>query len=423
MYIVDEVHMLTDSAFNALLKTLEEPPAHAVFILATTEAHKIPITILSRCQRYDFKRITIDTIAARIKEPTEIEQVTIEDKAIRYIAKTADGSMRDALSLLDQCIAFHFGKELTYDMVLDVLGAVDTEVFSRLLRVVLDGNVPGAIGILEEMVMQGRELTQFVADFTWYLRNLLLIKTADGAQDVIDVSSENMTRLKEEAQMAEHDVIMRYIRVLSELSGQIRYAAQKRILIEIALIKLCKPEMETDTQSLTDRIRQLEKKVERGVSSVNPEMLQQLQQGMAAMGGGISAASGMGEAVSISRAPLPKAIPEDIQKVVDKWSVAVAEAPNPMKTYLKGAYPSLGTEGQLLVVVPDGLPYDYLRQAGHKEELQKILSAYAGKEIEIMVQTTENGRNPEDAFPDLTRLVSETINMEIEEIDEEEDAF
>ena len=118
------------------------------------------------------------------------------------------------------------------------------------------------------MVIQGRELTQFVSDFTWYLRNLLLIKTADGAQDVIDVSSENMARLKEEAQMAENDVIMLYIRVLSELSGQIRYAAQKRILIEIALIKLCKPEMETDTQSLADRIRQLEKKMEKDIAQI-----------------------------------------------------------------------------------------------------------------------------------------------------------
>ena len=261
VYIIDEVHMLSIGAFNALLKTLEEPPSYVIFILATTEVHKIPITILSRCQRYDFKRITIDTIADRIRELMDKEQVQIEEKAIRYIAKTADGSMRDALSLLDQCIAFHFGKELTYDKVLDVLGAVDTEVFSRLLRIVLNADVTGAIALLEEIVMQGRELTQFISDFTWYLRNLLLVKTADGIEDVIDVSTENLARLKEEAQMVENDVIMRYIRVMSELSGQIRYASQKRILVEIALIKLCRPSMETDTSSLVDRIRQLEEKL------------------------------------------------------------------------------------------------------------------------------------------------------------------
>ena len=122
VYIIDEVHMLSIGAFNALLKTLEEPPSYVIFILATTEAHKIPITILSRCQRYDFKRITVDTISGRIRELVGKEQVQIEDKAIRYIARAADGSMRDALSLLDQCIAFHFGQELTYDKVLDEIG-------------------------------------------------------------------------------------------------------------------------------------------------------------------------------------------------------------------------------------------------------------------------------------------------------------
>lgn len=122
VYIIDEVHMLSIGAFNALLKTLEEPPAYVIFILATTEVHKIPITILSRCQRYDFKRITIETIAGRLHDLMDQEQVQVEEKALKYIAKTADGSMRDALSLLDQCIAFHFGEELTYDKVLDVLG-------------------------------------------------------------------------------------------------------------------------------------------------------------------------------------------------------------------------------------------------------------------------------------------------------------
>ena len=134
VYIIDEVHMLSIGAFNALLKTLEEPPEYVIFILATTEAHKIPITILSRCQRYDFKRISIDTIADRLRELMTEENVEVEEKAIRYVAKMADGSMRDALSLLDQCIAFYLGQKLTYDHVLEVLGAVDTDVFSRLLR-------------------------------------------------------------------------------------------------------------------------------------------------------------------------------------------------------------------------------------------------------------------------------------------------
>lgn len=413
VYIIDEVHMLSIGAFNALLKTLEEPPAYVIFILATTEVHKIPITILSRCQRYDFRRISIDTIADRLKELTQKEQVQIEEKAVRYIAKVADGSMRDALSLLDQCIAFYFEQELTYDKVLDVLGAVDTGVFSRMLREILKGDAAAALGVLQDIVLQGRELSQFVTDFAWYLRNLLLIKSADGVEDIIDVSSDNLVRLKEEAELAENDTIMRYIRILSELSGQIRYAAQKRILIEMAIIKLCRPAMETDTASLADRIRQVEEKLEKGIPmmAVNP-------------GAGSGSVPGNGTAPlqggekTVGKAELPKAIPEDIQNVVSRWSRIVDETANPMKSYLKNAYPSLSGDGKLLVVVQDGLPSDYFKRQENREQLKAVIGSVTGKDMEIIIQSAENGRNPEDLYPDLTRLVDQTIDMEIEELDE-----
>ena len=413
VYIIDEVHMLSIGAFNALLKTLEEPPAYVIFILATTEVHKIPITILSRCQRYDFRRISIDTIADRLKELTQKEQVQIEEKAVRYIAKVADGSMRDALSLLDQCIAFYFEQELTYDKVLDVLGAVDTGVFSRMLREILKGDAAAALGVLQDIVLQGRELSQFVTDFAWYLRNLLLIKSADGVEDIIDVSSDNLVRLKEEAELAENDTIMRYIRILSELSGQIRYATQKRILIEMAIIKLCRPAMETDTASLADRIRQVEEKLEKGIQimAVNP-------------GAGNGSVPGNGTAPlqggekPVGKAELPKAIPEDIQNVVSRWSRIVDETANPMKSYLKNAYPSLSGDGKLLVVVQDGLPSDYFKRQENRDQLKAVIGSVTGKDMEIIIQSAENGRNPEDLYPDLTRLVDQTIDMEIEELDE-----
>ena len=413
VYIIDEVHMLSIGAFNALLKTLEEPPSYVIFILATTEVHKIPITILSRCQRYDFRRITIDTISDRLKELTQKEQVQIEEKAVRYIAKAADGSMRDALSLLDQCIAFYFDQELTYDKVLDVLGAVDTEVFSRMLREVLKGDVTAALGVLQDIVLQGRELSQFVTDFTWYLRNLLLIKSAEGVEDIIDVSSDNLARLKEEAQIAENDTIMRYIRVLSELSGQIRYAAQKRILIEIAIIKLCRPSMETDTASLADRIRQVEEKLKDGirVAMVNP-----------AAGGNSDTAHSSASLEKTGEAGtkpvMPKAIPEDVKKVVNSWSRIVDETTNPMRAYLKNAYPSLSGDGKLLIVVEDGLPSDYFKRQENQDQLKAVIGNVSGKDMDLIVQSTENGRNPEELYPNLTQLVEQAIDMEIEDLEE-----
>ena len=264
VYIIDEVHMLSSGAYNALLKTLEEPPEYVIFILATTEVQKIPVTILSRCQRYDFHRITIDTITARLEELMKQEQVDTEERALRYIARAADGSMRDALSLLDQCIAFYLGQKLTYDRVLDVLGAVDAEVFSRLLREILDQNVGRVLRSVEELVMQGRELTQLTADFTWYLRNLLLVQTSDNMEDVLDMSTENLARLKEEAQMTEPEILLRYIRIFSELNSQLRFSTQKMVLLEVTLIKMCRPKMETEKDTLLDRIRAVEKKVEEG---------------------------------------------------------------------------------------------------------------------------------------------------------------
>ncbi len=397
VYIIDEVHMLSIGAFNALLKTLEEPPSYVIFILATTEVHKIPITILSRCQRYDFRRISIETIAERLRELMEKEQVQVEEKALRYIAKTADGSMRDALSLLDQCIAFHFGQELTYDKALDVLGAVDTEVFSRLLRHVIGREVNGCIGLLEEIVMQGRELSQFVTDFTWYLRNLLLLQSSDDIEDIIDVSSDNLVRLKEEAGMLETETLMRYIRIFSELSGQIKYAPQKRILIEIALIKLCRPDMERDIGSVAERVRVIEEQLENGVVA--------------------GAAAGAVESVSApvpakEHPPLPKAISEDVQAAVERWQDIVAGADMPMKQYLKEARLSLGGDSQLLVVVEDGLASDYfLRQEGHKKLLEQMLADMTGREIDVTVQTVPDRGTFEQSYVDLSQL----IHMEIEE--------
>jgi DNA polymerase-3 subunit gamma/tau len=407
VYIIDEVHMLSAGAFNALLKTLEEPPAYVIFILATTEAHKIPITILSRCQRYDFHRISIDTIAARLTELMEEEHVDVEERAIRYVAKAGDGSMRDALSLLDQCIAFHLGETLTYENVLEVLGAVDTEIFSRLMRQILDKNITGVIATLDELVNEGRELGQLVNDFTWYLRNLLLLQSSDNMEDVLDMSAENLASLKEEAGMIEPEALVRYIRIFSELGNQIRYATQKRILIEIALIKLCRPEMEKDYSSLIDRIESLERKLENGIP------FQMASTAGNAGGMGISA-GGEGAAQAVQMAELPKAIPEDIQNVVRHWRSVISEIGGISKTYLNKAVPSLGNSGDLLLVFDDPNAYEYLygNKADCLDTLKQMIANRIGKEVEINVHKNESGKRAEEAFPDLRNLIQFDIEEE-----------
>ena len=401
VYIIDEVHMLSIGAFNALLKTLEEPPEYVIFILATTEVHKIPITILSRCQHYDFKRISIETITDRMRELMETEQVEVEEKALRYIAKAADGSMRDALSLLDQCIAFYIGQKLTYDHVLEVLGAVDTDVFSKLLRKVIERDVAGVLDIVEDLVMQGRELTQLAAEFTWYLRNLLLVKTSDNIEDVLDVSTENMMQLKEESEMIELDMLLRYIRVFSELSGQLKYATQKRVMLEVALIKLCTPAMETKQDSLLDRIRAVEEKVEKGL-----EAAASMSERVVYVNDAAPDQAARGKRV---KPELPNAIPEDVQEVVKNFRSIADEASGMVRGYLKKARLSLGGDNRLMIVLPDSLAAQIVGREDHVQELEELIENKIGKKVEVEVRHVEEGRHFEDTFVD----IEQKINMEI----------
>ena len=261
VYIIDEVHMLSTGAFNALLKTLEEPPSYVIFILATTEVHKIPITVLSRCQRYDFRRITLDTITARLKELTEAENMPVEDKALRYVAKAGDGSMRDALSLLDQCIAFNLGKKLTYDATLDVLGTVDIQVYSELLDFIMAQNVAKVMDLIEDVASQGREWSQFITDFLWFLRNLLLVGQGTDAEEALEVSTEQMKFLQEKAKLIDEKLLIRDIRILSALLEKLRFATTKRVLVEVELIKLCKPEIEMKNTDLAEKVKSLEEQL------------------------------------------------------------------------------------------------------------------------------------------------------------------
>lgn len=403
VYIIDEVHMLSIGAFNALLKTLEEPPAYVIFILATTEVHKIPITILSRCQRYDFKRITIDTITARLKELTEAEQIEVEEQALRYVAKAADGSMRDALSLLDQCTAFHFGETLTYENVLEVLGAVDTSVFSRLFRAVAEGKTADCIYLIDELIIQGRELTQFVTDFVWYLRNLLILKTADDAENMLDMSRDNLKLLKEEAELTDGETLMRYIRIFSELSGQLRFAAQKRVLVEIAFIKLTKPMMEQNLDSVLQRLNLIEKRLE-----AIPEDLSDLA-ALAAAGGasGSGAAGNAGTAgspdspgVAGSRGTakeektvvLPRAQYEDLMLIRGEWQKIVRQTSGPLRVALRGSEVEPAGDGCLCIVFTDVNNCSIAGRQSSLEEIKELVEKTYGKAFDFKTHLNDTGR-------------------------------
>ena len=416
VYIIDEVHMLSIGAFNALLKTLEEPPSYVIFILATTETHKIPITILSRCQRYDFKRISIETIKARLEELMKAENINVEEKALRYVAKAADGSLRDALSLLDQCLAFYLGQDLKYDNVLEVLGVVDTEVFSRLLRMVLNSDTTGCIRLLEELIMQGRDLGQFVMDFVWYLRNLLLVKTSEDAQEVIDMSSDNLALLKEESTLVDDNTLMRYIRIFSELSNEIRYSVQKRILVEIALIKLTKPAMEQSREigDILSRITMLEERLDNGNFVVNSGSIPNA----AVQNPGSDAAGDM--SADVPAKPLEQALPEDLEQVALQWNSIVADidASGALSEMLRKAKVTLASDNAgIEIMISSPSAYSFINRPEQIAQIEGAIEKRTGKHVNIKVGKIKEEQDLRNMFTDIRDMVK----MEIEIDDNKED--
>ncbi len=413
VYIIDEVHMLSTGAFNALLKTLEEPPSYVIFILATTEVNKLPVTILSRCQRYDFHRIAADVIVERMKALLAEEQVTAGEEALAFIAKCADGSMRDALSLLDECISFYFGEELTYDKVLKVLGAVDTSVYSALFRCVVKGDCTGALKILDECIMQGRDLNRILTDFIWYLRNLLLVGVSPEDTSMVDVSSEALALLKEEAALTEPEILTRFIRILSDLLQKIRYAADRRVLTEIALIKLCRPQMETDLVSVTQRVRHLEQEL-KTLSEQGPVIARVGAEEREASAGKKSDRYFVRHVTKEEwEKKLKPALPEDIRKVITKWRLVLDHLDGLTKSALKTAKPSV-EHGTLIILVEEQERLEILQRDQNLSSIRREVNAVAEKEVPVEIRMA-GVAEPEMVLPNF----EEVIHFEyIEEVDE-----
>ena len=395
VYIIDEVHMLSTGAFNALLKTLEEPPSYVIFILATTEVQKIPITILSRCQRYDFRRATIEEIAARLRTLVDKENVQAEDKALRYIAIAADGSFRDGISLLDQCISFYLGKELTYDNVLEILGTVDVSTFSRLILAIREQKVNDALAILEEVVSKGRDLTQFSVDFTWFLRNLLVAKASGDMSEIYDIPSDYIPQFREEVEKNGEADLERMIRMVSNLTNDLKYSNSKRVLTEVALIRLCKPASDgsKNTDALSQRITHLEQQIESGVVAVKADP------------GSKDAAPA---AAPAKPAPpeepvLTRALPEEVQEIAAKWPKICNRFKGPYKD-IQMARLTVTPDDKLLILFSDSFAYGYVNEDGNAAEyISRVIGEETGKLVDVEVKLAESQKEVKN-YPDLRKL-------------------
>lgn len=371
VYIIDEVHMLSTGAFNALLKTLEEPPEHVIFILATTEPHKIPATILSRCQRYDFKRISIQTISDTLTFYMNEEHIDIEEKAIRYIAKVADGSMRDALSILDQCIAFYLGQEITIEKVLEVLGAVDTSIFINMIDAVKTKDAKKCMELTETVIMQGRDINQFIMDLINHLRNILVLKSVKDGMQILDMSKENIDEIKVQADRITEDELIYYIKVFSELEVKIKYSSRKRILLEVELMKLCQPSMDNSAMGLLERIKDLEEKMEKGVQIVQTQST-------------VTAKEPEEKKVPKMK-PLSKAVPEDIKKAIKNWDKFVGHFSGIGKALIHDAKPTYMDDGMLYIVCKDDVGKKYLSQDEIMNKINDALKAIGNKQFDLKI--------------------------------------
>lgn len=262
VYIIDEVHMLSASAFNALLKTLEEPPEHVIFILATTEVHKLPATILSRCQRFDFKRITPEDICARLQYVAEKENIVLDPDAASLIAKVADGALRDALSLLDRCCAVD--EHITSEVVTKSAGLAGRDYLIRLSECIIEKDCASALSILNELHMNSCDMEKLCSEFMFHLRDLMIAKTVKSADDILIATEQELNNLKALSQRFPLEELLYDLNVIEDTFSQIKRSSNKRIPLEMAFVKLCSEQFDSDSDALLKRIAALEAKLASG---------------------------------------------------------------------------------------------------------------------------------------------------------------
>ena len=403
VYIIDEVHMLSTGAFNALLKTLEEPPSHVIFILATTDPQKIPVTILSRCQRFDFRRITTRDITKRLEYYMELEEIEVEHAAVEYISYLADGGMRDALSVLDQCISFYFNEIITLSKVLQLLGAVDKSVFFELTTAVINKDSQKAIEICEEINTQGRDMRQFVLDGIMHFRNLLVAQNTSNPESILDYSADYIDQLIEQSRQVSATNLMRYIRIFSDLDVGMKGATKPRILLEVSLLKLCEPAMDVSHDAVLDRIATLEQKMREA-----PQQVVYVQEDTA-----------QPEQKQKPQAPkvMPKAVPEDIKELTKSWDAIKAGFSSMHQSLLVDVKAGYLEDSIFYLIYPEpGLLR--ISQNNHDTLIREALEKTAGKSIILKYVTVKEYESlykqiygPEPGNTEETTDINKTIEL------------
>ena len=432
VYIIDEVHMLRKEAFNALLKTLEEPPSYVIFILATTDVHSVPITILSRCQRYDFKRISIEIITDRLAELLERENIKATREALAYVAKVADGSMRDALSILDQCISFNLGEELTYDKVLDTIGAVDIDIYISLLDAIIHDDVNKAVNIVDDAVWQGKDLSQFMVELIGFIRNVLMLKL--NPEFDVDIATEKKDALIEFGKELNEDYLISYINILQEASNKLAYVRTKRVIVDVAIIKLCRPQMQKDFSAIEKRLDNLEKKTDN--LGDGTKIVYVNQDDALAMSGTGNSTNPNGQQNADSQAvsetdkvdgekiyanlkkEFPEASMKEIESIISIWDKLMATIMRLQRVFLEKAMVVPGEIKSAIDLVyvrnsENQLAIDYFDKKVNRELLEQELAELTEREIHIGLRLVNSNDASVERLKglDLSKVKFDNINF------------
>lgn len=388
VYIIDEVHMLSPGAYNALLKTLEEPPKHVIFILATTDPQKIPPTILSRCQRFDFKRIGAGEIADTLKDYAKKEGIEADDDALYLVARLADGSMRDSLSILDQCTAFYFGERLSRDKVLEIVGSVDDTVLFEMTDKIAEGDSEALMNMVNRLMADGRDAGQFVSDYITHLRNLMITASVADAEKILNVSSESVYMLKEQTKRISKSEISHLINVFSGLSAEMKYASNKRVLLEVCLIKLCTPVVEADYDSVAAKLAAMERELKSGKYTRTVRVTD------GGKHGGNSADSSNAAGEDQPKKTVRKAVTEDYKKALDIWGRVAEGFKPPDDIIIKKARLKQLDGDKIYIVGDNGINSRIL--SSKLGEIKTALENELGAQLEIDVISSEEYKKRHD---------------------------
>lgn len=402
VYIIDEVHMLTTEAFNALLKTLEEPPKHVVFVLATTEPHKLPLTILSRCQRFDFKRIGLADTMDRLKQIAEHEEIIISADALRIIAKRSEGGMRDALSILDQCISFS-GKNVSVEDINTILGAVNEELLQKVSWAIIKKDTTRCLGLVDEILKQGKDARQFIKDLIEYFRNLLLVQVCDNVDGLVNVAENTLAELQQQAGEIKQTVILKIMDLLTDAEKEMKWTTQPRLMLEVGIIKASQTENAIQEAVIISDVKETKKTdVISTPKTAKPPKVKET-----------SSKKGGENADYISKSDDP----ENTAKVKDSWT----EILNGIKKVRMSAYAFL-VEGQPLYIknnsffigFKEGYAFhkEKVEQAENKTAVEKVLNQVVGMDLTVKcIFAEETGSAKEEKPPMQEPIVQDAIKI------------